>query len=45
MTLKTLADVRKLLSHLPADRRALDTWRHAADCLAHAALVATSTTQ
>ena len=30
MTLKTLADVRKLIGHLPADRRELNTWRHVA---------------
>jgi hypothetical protein len=28
MTLKTLADVRRLLDHVPADRRELQTWRH-----------------
>jgi hypothetical protein len=26
MTLKTLADVRKLLSHIPKERRQLSTW-------------------
>lgn len=26
--LKTLADVRKLLKHIPAERRAFPTWRH-----------------
>jgi hypothetical protein len=30
MTLKTLADVRELLRHLPEDRRARPTWRHVA---------------
>jgi hypothetical protein len=30
MTLKTLADVRELMRHLPADRRDRTTWRH--DC-------------
>jgi hypothetical protein len=28
MTLRTLADVRQLMSHLPAATRAKDTWRH-----------------
>jgi hypothetical protein len=28
MTLKTLADVRKLLSHIPKERRQLSTWQH-----------------
>jgi hypothetical protein len=28
MTLKTLADVRKLLSHIPEERRQLSTWQH-----------------
>jgi hypothetical protein len=28
MTLKTLADVRKLLSHIPKERRGLSTWQH-----------------
>jgi hypothetical protein len=28
MTLKTLADVRKLLSHIPKERRELSTWQH-----------------
>jgi hypothetical protein len=28
MTLKTLADVRKLLGHIPKDRGALSTWQH-----------------
>jgi hypothetical protein len=26
--LKTLADVRKLLSHIPKERRQLSTWQH-----------------
>lgn len=30
MALSTLADVRKLIAHVPAARRALDTWRHVA---------------
>jgi hypothetical protein len=34
MTLKTLADVRKLIGHLPAATRAKSTWRHVARCLA-----------
>jgi hypothetical protein len=37
MTLKTLADVRELIGHLPADRRKLNTWRHVAKQLAAAA--------
>jgi hypothetical protein len=37
MTLRTLADVRSLLSHVPAERRRLDTWRHVAKCFDHAA--------
>jgi hypothetical protein len=28
ITLKTLADVRKLLSHLPKERRRLSTWQY-----------------
>jgi hypothetical protein len=28
MTLKTLADVRTLLRHLPEDRRKWHSWRH-----------------
>ena len=28
MTLKALADVRKLLSHVPKERRELSTWQH-----------------
>src|SRR5271156_6438464 len=28
MTLKTLADVRKLLGHIPKERRELSTWWH-----------------
>jgi hypothetical protein len=28
MTLKTPADVRKLLGHIPKERRELSTWRH-----------------
>jgi hypothetical protein len=38
MTLKTLADVRELVErHLPAERRARDTWRHVSKQLAQAA--------
>jgi hypothetical protein len=37
MTLRTLADVRELVEHLPAERRKLDTWRHVAKQLAVAA--------
>jgi hypothetical protein len=33
MTLTTLADVRKLLGHLPAEFRERDTWQHVADRL------------
>jgi hypothetical protein len=28
MTLKTLADVSKLLGHIPKERRQLSTWQH-----------------
>jgi hypothetical protein len=28
MTLETLADVRKLLGHIPKERRQLSTWQH-----------------
>jgi hypothetical protein len=28
MTLNTLADVRKLLGHIPRERRELSTWQH-----------------
>ena len=38
MTLRTLADVRELMKHLPADRRERSTWRQvAADIEAAAA--------
>ena len=37
MTLRTLADARTLLSHVPAERRQLNTWRHVAKCLDDAA--------
>jgi hypothetical protein len=37
MTLKTLADVRELMRHLPADRRQRTTWRHVAAQLTEAA--------
>ena len=30
MTIATLADVRKLMQHLPKDRREMSTWRHVA---------------
>jgi len=30
MTLRTLADVRELMRHLPEDRRARSTWRRVA---------------
>lgn len=30
MTLATLADVRKLMQHLPADHRNKPTWQHVA---------------
>jgi hypothetical protein len=33
MTLRTLADVRVLLSHLPKEYRAKETWRHVAKTL------------
>jgi hypothetical protein len=36
-TLETLADMRKLIGHLPADRRGLNTWRHVSKQLAQAA--------
>jgi hypothetical protein len=37
MTLKTLADVRNLMGHLPAATRKKSTWRHVAKCLNEAA--------
>ena len=37
MTLRTLADVRALLRHLPEDRREWHTWRHVAAELEQAA--------
>jgi hypothetical protein len=37
MTLKTLADVRVLLEHLPEGHRERSTWRHVAACLEKAA--------
>ena len=37
MTLRTLADVKELLRHLPEDRRARPTWRYVAQQLAAAA--------
>ena len=36
-TLRTLADVRALLSHLPKEYRAKETWRHVAKTLDEAA--------
>ena len=37
MTLRTLADVRVLLSHLPEEYRAKETWLHVAKTLDEAA--------
>jgi hypothetical protein len=37
MTLRTLADVRTLLKHLPPETREKETWQHVADCLDKAA--------
>jgi hypothetical protein len=37
MTLKTLADVRKLIGHLPKDHRAKSTWQHVEEYLNKAA--------
>ena len=37
MTLRTLADVRELMRHLPEDRRARSTWRYVASQLDQAA--------
>jgi hypothetical protein len=37
LRLATLADVRELMHHLPAERRKLNTWRHVAKQLAAAA--------
>ncbi len=37
MTLKTLADVRTLMRHLPEDRREWRTWQHVAAELERAA--------
>ncbi len=37
MKLKTLADVRTLIGHVPKERRALATWRHVEKYLAAAA--------
>jgi hypothetical protein len=37
MTLKTLADVRELMRHLPADRRGRQTWCYVAAQLTEAA--------
>ena len=38
MTLKTLADVRELIQHLPKDHRAKSTWQHVEKQLNAAAL-------
>jgi hypothetical protein len=38
MTLKTLADVRDLIKHLPKDHREKSTWQHVAKQLNAAAL-------
>lgn len=43
MTLKTLADVRALMRHLPKDRRTRSTWRHVEKQLAEAAAGAADT--
>ena len=45
MTLKTLADVRELMRHLPEDRRARSTWRYVAQQLAEAAVGAAGPVQ
>jgi hypothetical protein len=37
MTLRTLADARKLIQHLPEDRRARSTWRHVQEQLGQGA--------
>jgi len=37
MKLRTLADVRELMHHLPADHRQRSTWRYVASQLANAA--------
>jgi hypothetical protein len=42
MKLKTLADVRELFRHLPADRKERSTWQVVARTVALAALGATS---
>ena len=41
MTLRTLADVRTLISHVPAERRELRTWQHVAAQVATAAWATT----
>lgn len=38
MKLRTLADVRDLLRHIPADRRKLSMWQHVARSLNEAAV-------
>jgi hypothetical protein len=37
LTLKTLADVRELMRHLPADRRARPTWHYVGKLIEEAA--------
>ena len=37
MTLKTLADVRTLIKHLPEERRKWNTWQRVTKCLNDAA--------
>jgi hypothetical protein len=37
MTLKTLADVRTLIGHVPKERRKLETWQYVEDTLDKAA--------
>jgi hypothetical protein len=37
MTLRTLADVRELIRHLPKERRDFDTWQHVIKTLEQAA--------
>ena len=37
MTLKTVADVRELLKHVPPDRSRLSTWQYVEKCLNEAA--------
>jgi hypothetical protein len=37
MTIKTLADVRTLIGHIPKERRAFETWQHVAKVMNEAA--------